>query len=169
MRKALSDKTVIALKPRPKRYEVRDSIYPGFGVRVSPTGHKSFFLSYRYGTLQRRIDIGRYPIVTLQAGREKALELLRDVHQGIDPSRKKAERSFKTADVLDDFIERYAKVKTRGWKAARALLMREVVGPYGQMDIRLIERSHIVSILDDMIARAPMRRPTAFSPMFAKC
>ncbi|WP_096362133.1 Arm DNA-binding domain-containing protein [Sphingobium cloacae] len=59
MRKALSDKTVSALKPAPKRYEVRDLHLPGFGVRVSPSGYKSFFVTYRYGTYQRRIDIGR--------------------------------------------------------------------------------------------------------------
>jgi len=162
MRKLLSDKTVVALKPRAKRYEVRDLHLPGFGIRVSPSGHKSFFVTYRYGMHQRRVDLGRYPIITLQTGRQKALELLRHVDQGIDPSRKKVERSFKTADVLDEFIERYAKIKTRGWKAARALLLREFVGPYGQMDIRQIERSHIGDILDDMTARGARAQANRF-------
>lgn len=162
MRKALSDKTVSALKPALKRYEVRDLHLPGFGIRVSPNGYKTFFVSYRYGLKQRRIDLGRYPICTLSASREKAMDALRNVDQGIDPSRKTAERSYKVADVLDEFIDRYAKIKTKGWQPARALLIREVVGPYGQMDIRQLERAHIVNILDDMIVRGANAQANRF-------
>lgn len=162
MRKALSEKTVSALKPATKRYEVRDLHLPGFGIRVSPNGQKSMFVTYRYGTAQRRLKLGVYPIITLASGRQKAMEALRHLDGGVDPSRRKAERSFKTADVLDEFVERYAKIKTRGWKAARALLLREIVGPYGQMDIRQIERSQIVGILDDMIARGANAQANRF-------
>jgi hypothetical protein len=60
MRKALSDKTVSAAKPQTKRYDIRDIHFPNFGVRVSPNGGKSFFVSYRHGPKQRRMKIGTY-------------------------------------------------------------------------------------------------------------
>lgn len=40
MRKSLSVKTIEALKPQTKRYEVHDLLCPGFGLRVFPTGKK---------------------------------------------------------------------------------------------------------------------------------
>ncbi|HEY5129860.1 MAG TPA: hypothetical protein VIJ35_21675, partial [Bradyrhizobium sp.] len=49
-KKALNDRGLKALKPAPKgeTYDVADSIVPGFGVRVSETGRKTFILIARY-------------------------------------------------------------------------------------------------------------------------
>lgn len=162
MRKALSDKTIAALKPALKRYEVRDAHLPGFGVRVSPTGQKSLFVSYRYGTEQRRMALGKYPRVTLAQARQKALDALRHVDDGIDPARVRRVQSHLVVAVLDEFIEKYAKVKTKGWKATKALLLREVVGPYGQRDIRKLQRVDIIWVLDDMVARGANAQANRF-------
>jgi integrase len=153
MRKALTEKTLAGLKPDIKRYEVRDLHFPGFGVRVSRNGRLTFFISYRYGTIQRRKKIGIYPRVALQEARTRALADLRLVDEGIDPARTQRTQDFLVCNVVEEFIEKYAKVKTRGWKASHALLKREIVGPHGQRDIRKIERSDIIAILDDMIAK----------------
>src|SRR4029453_3248109 len=53
------------LKPQRKRYEVFDTIVPGFAIRVTPTGHKSFTLYYRHLGRLRRVGLGRYPDVLL--------------------------------------------------------------------------------------------------------
>lgn len=153
MRKALTEKTLTALKPGMKRYEVRDLHFPGFGVRVSRNGKLTFFISYRYGTIQRRKKIGVYPRLALQEARTRALADLRLVDEGIDPAHAQRSRDYLVTSVVDEFIEKYAKVKTRGWKASHALLRREIVGPHGQRDIRKVERSDIIAILDDMVAK----------------
>jgi integrase len=162
VRKALSDKTIASLKPTSKRYEIRDAHLPGFGVRVSPTGRKSLFVAYRYGTEQRRMALGRYPRVTLAQAREKALDALRHVDEGIDPARVHRVKSHLICAVVDEFIEKYAKVKTKGWKATHSLLLREVVGPFGQRDIRKLQRSDIIGILDDMVARGANAQANRF-------
>ena len=161
MRKALSDKTIASLKPTSQRYEIRDAHLPGFGVRVSPTGQKSLFVAYRYGTEQRRMALGKYPRVTLAQAREKALDALRHVDEGIDPARVHRIKSHLIYAVVDEFIEKYAKVKTKGWKATRSLLLREVA-PFGQRDIRKLQRSDIIGILDDMIARGANAQANRF-------
>jgi integrase len=162
MRKALNEKTLAALKPLSKRVEYRDLLLPGFGVRVSTTGQKTLFLSYRYGTKQRRMKLGIYPRITLQEARTKALQALRLVDEGIDPTRTRRVRSHLVCNVFDEYIEKYAKVKTRGWKGARAMILREFVGPYGQRDIRKIERVDIISILDDIVARGANAQANRF-------
>ena len=44
----LTDRTLKALKQSGKRYDVMDSDVPGFGVRVSETGQRTFVLVARY-------------------------------------------------------------------------------------------------------------------------
>jgi hypothetical protein len=48
------------LKPQRKRYEVFDTIVPGFAIGVTPAGHKSFTLYYRHHGRIRRVGLGRY-------------------------------------------------------------------------------------------------------------
>jgi hypothetical protein len=86
MRNSLSDKTISALKPQVRRYEVRDIHLPNFGVRVSTTGSKRFFVAYRHGPRQKRMAIGVYPRTTLAVARQKAMDALRQVDEGIDPA-----------------------------------------------------------------------------------
>jgi integrase len=51
-----------------------DDTLPGFGVRVSKGGAKSFVLVH--GRSRRRTTLGRYPIITLAQARAKAKQLL---------------------------------------------------------------------------------------------
>lgn len=153
MRKVLTEKLLLSLKPGTKRIEVRDAALPGFGARLFPSGALSFFVTYRYGKQQRRMQLGRYPIVNLDAARTRALEALRHVDQGIDPARIVVPRSSLVRDVIADFITLYAKRKTRTWKGTEALLGREFAALYGDRDIRQVRRADMIAMLDGLIAR----------------
>ena len=74
-----TDRQIKALKPRKERYEVWETNGKGFGVRVAPTGRKSFIFLYRYQGTSRRITFGNYPKVSLadgHAAHAKARQLL---------------------------------------------------------------------------------------------
>ena len=61
-RLALTDQTVRALKPPSSgRLDVWDDDYPGFGLRLSATGRRTWILMYRNGTTLRRFTLGKYP------------------------------------------------------------------------------------------------------------
>ena len=60
-----------------RRYEVRDLLLPGFGIRVSVGGKKTWFAVGRVGGRQVRHTIGTYPTVTLGEAREAARLILR--------------------------------------------------------------------------------------------
>ena len=86
MKKKLTDRAVKLLRPRGDRYEVWDTDYPGFGVRVSPAGRKSFVYLYRFEGRPRRMTLGVYHRVSLATARArygKARELLDE--KGRDP------------------------------------------------------------------------------------
>ena len=85
MKTMLTDRFLKAAKPAAPgtRTMVWDSAVPSFGVRVSERGKLTFIIVRRLnGKLVRRM-LGQYPIMTLSAAREAALEALRDIERGI--------------------------------------------------------------------------------------
>ena len=82
MRINLTDLAVKNLPP-PERGQVTylDKNIPGFGVRVSRGGAKTFVLVS--GPHRKRTTLGRYPIVTLSKARERARDILAEKQLGI--------------------------------------------------------------------------------------
>jgi integrase len=153
MRKALSVKAIEAFKPKVKRYEVHDLLCPGFSLRVFPTGRKVFTVKYRYGLTQRRLPIGVHPRISLAEARNKALEALRLVDEGIDPAARRRQLSMTVESVCADFIRQYARPRNRSWREAERIMDREFVSVFGQRDIREIKRHDIIELMDAAIER----------------
>lgn len=86
----LTDRKLRALKPAAEgqRYQVMDTLVPGFGVRVTATGNKSFILRTRYPGERHpaRRELGQVGVLGLAAAREKARQWSALVKQGIDPA-----------------------------------------------------------------------------------
>lgn len=153
MQKALTDKTIEALKPAPKRYDVNDLRCPGLQLRVSPSGRKSFYIRFRYGLEQKHPKLGTYPRMSLATAREKANDWLRQVDEGIDPSKRKRSSDMKVESVCREFIRLHAQVRNKSWREAERILDREFIQTFGQRDIREIKRFDVLEILDAAVAR----------------
>lgn len=88
----LTDRQVKSLHTDLPQIEVYDGSIPGFGVRVTNKGRKSFFLFYRArravdaGRRLRRVTFGSYPYVSLADARERAKAILLEVGAGKDPN-----------------------------------------------------------------------------------
>ncbi len=98
--------------PTEVRYEVLDAgtkhqLYPGFGIRVSSTGRKVFFLAYRKNGRRRRYTIGTFPQLSLADARERVLAVRRDTDY--DPAREKAVRRAAPtfSELAEEFRARY--------------------------------------------------------------
>jgi integrase len=83
-----------------------DGLFPGFGLRTTSSGVKSFILKYRHVGRQRFMTIGRYGVLTPEEARREARRLLGLVAAGGDPAGEKA-RAQESA-TLADFAPRYA-------------------------------------------------------------
>jgi Arm DNA-binding domain len=78
-KKPLTDRAIAALKPAGlgKRSLLHDALVPGFAVRVTDTGAKSFVLVARFGSKNPTPRaIGKVGAVTLEAARGVAREWL---------------------------------------------------------------------------------------------
>ncbi|MDP6351337.1 MAG: Arm DNA-binding domain-containing protein, partial [Alphaproteobacteria bacterium] len=53
-----TQRSIEALTSDGKDLLMWDDTTPGFGVRVKPSGHKSYLVQYRKGATSRRITIG---------------------------------------------------------------------------------------------------------------
>lgn len=153
MQKALTDKTIEALKPGPKRYDVNDLRCPGLQLRVSPSGRKVFYAKFRYGLKQKHPKLGTYPRMSLATAREKANDWLRQVDEGIDPTKRRRSPDMKVESVCREFIRLHAQARNKSWREAERILEREFVGTFGQRDIREIKRFDVLEIMDAAVAR----------------
>src|SRR5438046_2890558 len=70
-----------------------DQSLPGFGLMVTPAGHRSFVVQYRAGRQSRRLAIKS--VLSLDAARKEAKAVLGAVVKGADPlaERREAEAS----------------------------------------------------------------------------
>src|SRR5262245_55931925 len=90
----LTKRTVagVALDPGRDIY-IWDDEVRGFGLRVKPTGVRSFIVQYRNSSgVSRRITIGKSGILTVEEARMLAKRALADVINGGDPAAKRSEQ-----------------------------------------------------------------------------
>ncbi len=101
-----------------------DTTVPGFGVRVYPSGHKAYVLSYRVKGRKRLEVLGSCQVLTLDQAREKAKKDLVKAGDHIDPLEEKrsAGRGKTFGDLIGDFMTRH--VEAQGLKTARDIRKR---------------------------------------------
>jgi integrase len=110
----LTDKLARALLPPARGARITyDAEVPGFGIRVTAAGARSFVLNYVVAGHERRLTIGRFPAWSATAAREEARALRRKVDAGIDPLAERAARdeaalAERTAPTVADLFARYA-------------------------------------------------------------
>ena len=115
------------------------------------------------------MSFGRYPVVTLAQARCRAREALGHVARGLDPATEKIRvrdgyDKNRFAAVLDEFVENYAKRKTRSWKETERILRSEFADPWRQLLITQVSKQSINSILDVIVRRGT---PSAANHAFA--
>ncbi len=145
-RKNLTPTLISGLKPalEGKRYQVMDTQVPGFGIRVTDTGNRTFILRTRYpgSANPGRREIGQCIDITLSDAREKARRWRSLVKQGIDPTaeeeRKRQESIRKQAvtfsAVAEDFIREKLPSERKGKDAEREI-RRDLLPQWGKLAI----------------------------------
>ncbi|ODT06514.1 MAG: integrase [Mesorhizobium sp. SCN 65-20] len=112
----LTKTAVDAATPKDHDYELRDTTVPGFMLKVTPAGRKTFMLQYQTNSgIRRKPAIGRFGELTVEQARKIAQDWLAEVRQGNDPSAEKsAARAAPTMKQLcDKFIEDYSKLHNK--------------------------------------------------------
>jgi len=85
MRTQLTQELVDGLEARPARYDATDRGNPGFGVRIYPSGVKTYFYRYRIKDSVRFMRLGRASYTRLSAAKAQYQRARDKRLQGIDP------------------------------------------------------------------------------------
>lgn len=100
-------------------YVLWDDKTAGFGIRIYPSGKKSFMLKYRVYGRQRNMVIGQYGRqMTLHQARNIAIQKLGEINGGKDPlAIKQAKfKSYTVEKLANKYLKEHAKVYKKSWK-----------------------------------------------------
>jgi integrase len=160
----LTDRGIRALKAAKAGtlYDVMDAVVPGFGVRVSETGRRTFILIARFPGSRNptRRSLGVYGAVSLEGARTKARDWLTLIQQGTDPKlqeerqRREELRKQQTtfAAVAEDFIQRHVKGQRRARDTEREI-RKELIARWGPKPISDISRDEVVRLVEEVADR----------------
>ena len=149
----LSKTVVERIKATDQDVVVWDNPLPGFGVRVKPSGVRSYIIQYRNRntSTSRRLTIGQHgPLLTLDQAKKQARAMLADAMRGEDPVeiRKTARRAPSIADLAVDYLERHAvpKKRPKSVRDDRAMLDNIILPKLGAKKVDAIGRRDVEAI-----------------------
>ncbi|HEX9023585.1 MAG TPA: integrase arm-type DNA-binding domain-containing protein, partial [Geobacteraceae bacterium] len=106
------------------RTDYFDSDLTGFGVRVSRTA-KTYFVMARVGGDQKRVSLGRHPVLSADKARTEAMKTLAEMNEGVDPNKRKAlerVRGITLQEVHDKYLVSRPQMKSHSIAVDKSLL-----------------------------------------------
>lgn len=163
MKAELTQQLVRSIEAGASKRVIWDGVIDGFGLKVTPSGAKTFVYVYRFPSGRagrvRWFTIGRFGAVTLDQARKRAKVLQGQVASGQDPvgarnadkakaeaQRKAPKRSVEA--IAREFVERYAKRRNRSWRETERILNFNVIPAWGNRQITEITRADVNALLD---------------------
>jgi integrase len=146
----VSKRIVEALEVQDRDVDHFDEDLKGFGVRVRPSGRKTYFVMMRHKCVMRRFTIGSHGAVTAEAARLKAKQIISDLAIDKNPTAEQdAVRNSVTVRSLgerfiDEYVPCHLKPSTAGeYKRCVEIFINPEIGT---MKLVSVERTDIAKI-----------------------
>ncbi|MGE4579383.1 MAG: tyrosine-type recombinase/integrase [Desulfuromonadales bacterium] len=162
-----TDRSIQSIKPREERFEIWETGRKGFGLRVYPSGKKSWVFLYRYNGKSRRMTFGEYPAMSLSEAHQQhaaACCLLKE--NNVDPgaveqaAKDEARRAPTITDLVDEFIDGIKNKGNRSWSEYDRNLKKDVVPAWGGRKVKDISRRDVILLLEDVFRRGAPNQST---------
>jgi integrase len=159
---------------------VPDAIVPGFGVRVTDKGKKSYTLTARFpgSANPTRRTIAPVNAIDLSTARETARAWLAQVARGVDPN-KEAERIKRSAEaakletfaaVAKHFVCRHVlRNGLRSGPEIQRILKKDILPHWAEREFRSIRRGDVARLLDGIEERAPVHADHVLAVLSKLC
>jgi integrase len=150
----LTKRTVDALKATGTEYVAWDADISGFGVRVRPSGAKTYVLQYRAGAGRkaptRKLTLGAVGKLTAEDARALARKAAGSIAHGEDPAGQRAEdrKGLTITELAQAFLADHVEPKRRAGTARhyRDILERIVVPALGTTKADRVKRSDLAKV-----------------------
>lgn len=143
--------------PAPRRDVRWDDEISSFGIRIYPSGKKSFIVSYRIHNRKHLLTLGDFGILTLDQARKMARQELAKVLTGTNPlDQKKQSSKDQVVKVLcEDYLSRYARIHKKSWEEDERRIHKHIIPKWGSHRIKSISRNDIVTFHQQIGKTAP--------------
>ena len=164
----LTDTKLKKLKGRRHAYRVFDKTVgdPGFGVRVTPNGHISFFQMYQIDGRRRFMNLGSYSDWSLAEARALARDARKQLDRSVDPQDKREEEKRERAEAkvrsksrgtVDDLFDCYVQwLKGEGKRSANQVrrFKKAYISPIiGELNVDEVGPDDIRAVLRPIVRR----------------
>ncbi|MBF0169400.1 MAG: tyrosine-type recombinase/integrase [Alphaproteobacteria bacterium] len=151
--------------PKRGHYIIYDDQIPGFGIRTTAAGVRSFVLNYRFEGRERRLTIGRYPDLTVSRARSEAHRLRGLIAIGTDPlaekqAKRDALRIRAQAPTVKTLCERYLteyaelRKKPSSVREDRRLINANIIPRLGKLLCSELSRAQVMEF-HSALAKTP--------------
>ncbi len=152
----LTNRAAADAKPSVSEYTIWDRSLNNFGLRVYPSGVRSFIVQIRVNGRLRKFTIGRYPSTGVTEARRRGAELLARIWAGGPPTPVRERR----APLFRDFAVGYRKQRERRWKPSSVetydIYMRNRLMPHlGRLRLDAIDHARVSAWFDAASAEKP--------------
>lgn len=163
----LTDRSIRAIKPRKDRFEVWETGRAGFGLRVAPSGRKTWIYLYRFNGKPRRMTLGTYPAMSLAEAHAVQAEAAKALDSDIDPgaadrAAREALRQEPTVEQLvTEFVKKGLIAKgNRSWEEYQRNLNKDIVPAWGHRKARDIKKRDVILLLESILERGSPNQST---------
>jgi integrase len=136
----LTKRTVDQTEPGTGQIFVWDTEVAGFGLRVLPSGQRSYVIQYRARGRSRRMTLGKHGALTPQTARKMAIRHLAAVRDGADPLEARQEHSQAPTvrELADRYLSEHARVKKKpsSQEFDERTIERVIVPAFGTVKVR---------------------------------
>lgn len=152
----LTARGVAAIRPSESRADYWDTKLPGFGLRVTPAGVKTWTILYRVPKRLwvRRLAIGTYPALSLAKARKRAKDELAKAAIGQDPADAKHATREDTRHTVAALFKLYAAdadarhdaKEFKSWPDVKRSLERDVLPAWSTRPVTEIRRRDVLDL-----------------------
>ena len=153
----LTDAAVRKLRPGNTEYIVRDNRIAGLGVRVRPSGHRSFVWHGTVNGRAVRTTIGSTALMTVKEARTACRALLDGSHPlcSEDPAGRAAVPLFRDF-VMEDWLPARRGHCSQGWgERVDRMIRTRLLPTFGALRLDRIGRPHVERWFDNMSRKTP--------------
>lgn len=149
----LTDRGLRALQVT-ERTDFWDTTLPGFGVRVSPKGHKAFVLMFWQGGRQRRKTLGSFPEISLAEARFRARSTQGRLAEGVNlAAESTGPEGLRFAQLAEEYLELHAQRKKRSWQTDERMIRKDLLPAWGHLPVGMIKKRDVLDLLDGIVHR----------------
>lgn len=151
----IQKRTVDGVETKAERYMLWDDDLKGFGLRIEPSGVKSYIIRYRPGgggrtAPLRQMVLARHGEMTADQARKEAEKVLGSVRLGSDPvgQRTAVRQGATMRELIDQFIETHVETKRKPatLRLYKQVLLQHVAPELGTRRALDVTRSQIAHL-----------------------